>query len=41
MLAGLNEDEDKEMVIKHKAQLRQLVAIETLFLNLTLLVLVP
>jgi len=40
-LSGLSEDKDKEMIIKHKAQLRQLTAIETLFLNLTLLVLVP
>lgn len=40
-LAGLNEDEDKEMAMKYKTQIRQLMAIETLFLNLTLLVLVP
>jgi len=40
-LSSLSEDSDKEMIIKHKAQIRQLMAVETLFLNLTLLVLVP
>lgn len=37
----LDEVKDNELVLKHKEQLRKLVAFETLFLNLCLLILIP
>lgn len=40
-IKGLDAAKDAELILKHKEQLRKLVAFETLFLNLCLLILIP
>ena len=40
-LAKLNQEKEPEVALRLKTQLKQLISIETLYLNLTLLILVP
>ena len=37
----MDEAKDTELIFKHKERLRKLIAFETLFLNLCLLILIP
>jgi len=40
-ISSLGEGADRELLLKHKEHIRKLVALETLFLNVCLLILVP